>query len=76
MTTEHGFSIKSGITKISCTPNFPLVSVQYSAVQDQYSTLYHQYSTVQFSAVQFSTSSAHYSTAHHSKVITQHHSEV
>ena len=24
MTTEHGFSIKSGFTEIWCTPNFPL----------------------------------------------------
>ena len=25
MTTDHGFSLKSGFTEISCTPNFPLV---------------------------------------------------
>ena len=27
MTTEHGFSLKSGFTKILCTPNIPLVTV-------------------------------------------------
>ena len=25
MTTDDGFSLKSGFTKISCTPNFPLL---------------------------------------------------
>ena len=28
MTTEHGFSLKSGFTKISCTPHFPLLAFQ------------------------------------------------